>query len=79
MKKLSSLWLNERQIRLINYFLENLNSYTNVTTHQNYNKIARWTATFDLKDLEKKWLLISIKSWKVVNYFPIDDLEEKIR
>jgi hypothetical protein len=39
---------------LINYFLENFDSYTNATTHQNYNKIARPTAIIDLKDLEKK-------------------------
>jgi Fic family protein len=77
-RKFMNLWLNERQIRLLNYFLENPDSYTNTTIHQNYNKISRPTAIIDLKHLEEKWFLISSKSWRNINYYSIENLEDFI-
>ena len=78
LKKLNHLNLNIRQIKLLSYFLENKDSFTNTTIHQNYYKIARWTAISDLKILEKKWFIMSIKSWRYLNYFPIINLRNKI-
>lgn len=78
LKKLIHLNLNDRQNKLINYFLENKDSFTNSTIHQNYYKISRLTSRTDLKELEKRWFIYSIKNWRNVNYFPQDDLEQKI-
>ena len=76
LKKLNHLGLNSRQIKLMSHFLDNKDSFTNATIHQNYYRIARWTSISDLKYLEKKGYIYSIKSWRNVNYFPADNLEE---
>lgn len=77
-KKIIHLRLNDRQNKLINYFLENKDSFTNATIHQNYYNISKKTSISDLKELEKKWFIYSVKSWRNINYFPIESLEEKI-
>lgn len=75
-KKLSHLWLNERQIKLINYFLEKKDSYTTPTIHKRYYNISKPTSISDLKFLEKKGFIYSVKSWRNTNYFPVDNLEK---
>jgi hypothetical protein len=64
---------------LINYFLRNNDSFTNMTTHMNYYNISKKTSILDLKDLLKKWYLYSKKIWRKNNYFPVDNLEELVK
>lgn len=78
LNKLRHLNLNERQKKLLNHFLEKNDNYTNATTHMNYYSISKKTSISDLKDLREKGFILSIKSWRNVNYFPIKDLETKI-
>lgn len=79
LQKLHHLSLNDRQMRLISYFLENKDTFTNSLTHMNYYNISKATAISDLKILEKKWFLYSIKSWRNVNYFPVENLMNKVK
>ncbi len=76
--ELSHLRLNERQNKLIAYFLENPKSYTNNSIHKNYYGIAIDTAKRDLEELLKKWFLSKEKQGKYVNYSPINNLSELI-
>jgi len=77
-KFVSKLWLNERQTKLISYFIKNPESYTNNSIHKNYYWIAIDTAKRDLEDLLKKWFLTKKKQWKYVNYFPVNNLNDLI-
>jgi len=77
-KQLSHLNLNDRQIKLISYFLDNKDSFTNTKIHQNYYNISKKTSISDLKNLETKWFIYSIKSWRNINYFPKDNLEKDV-
>lgn len=76
LKELSKLSLNEREKRLVAYFLQNNDSFTNYITHKNYYNISKPTAISDLKHLEIEWYIYSIKSWRNVNYFPVDNIQE---
>ncbi len=67
---LLNLRLNERQNKLIIYFLENKNWYTNNSIYKNYYLISINTAKSDLEDLLNKWYLKKERSWKYVNYYP---------
>lgn len=73
--ELSHLWLNDRQHKLLAYFLENPKSYTNNSIHKNYYWIAIDTAKRDLEKLLEKWFLKKEKQGKYVNYFPIENLK----
>lgn len=77
-KDLHHLLLNDRQNKLIAYFLENPGSYTNNSIHKNYYGIAIDTAKKDLEELLKKWFLRKAKQWKYMNYFPASNLPELI-
>lgn len=76
MKSLGHLWINDRQMKLISYFLNNKDSYTTATIHEKYYNISKKTSISDLKDLEKKGLIYSLKSGRNINYFPVDNLDE---
>jgi Fic family protein len=76
--ELSHLRLNERQNKLIAYFLQNPKSYTNNSIHKNYYGIAIDTAKKDLEELLKKWFLTKEKQGLYVNYFPLPNLAELI-
>jgi Fic family protein len=76
MSELSHLWFNDRQVKLIGYFLENPKSYTNNSIHKNYYNISINTAKTDLETLNEKWLLNKTKQWRYVNYFPVDNLSD---
>lgn len=78
-KNLAHLDINERQKKLIIYFLENKDSFTNASTHMRYYNISKPSAINDLKDLERKQFVFSTKSWRNMNYFPVDNIEEKIK
>jgi len=76
--ELNYLQLNDRQNKLIAYFLENPKNYTNNSIHKNYYWIAIDTAKRDLEKLLEKWFLSKSKQWKYVNYFPVSNLSELI-
>ncbi len=76
--ELNHLWLNDRQNKLVAYFLENPKSYTNNSIHKKYYWIAINTAKSDLEDLFEKWFLNKKKQWKYVNYFPVNNLGKLI-
>lgn len=76
--ELSYLLLNDRQNKLLSYFLENPKSYTNNSIHKNYYGIAIDTAKRDLEELIKKWFLKKEKQWKYVNYYPLENLKDFI-
>ncbi|NVP17324.1 Fic family protein [Candidatus Gracilibacteria bacterium] len=75
----SHLGLNERQTKLISYFLKNNGSYTNNSIHKNYYGIAIDTAKRDLEYLLEKGFLIKQKQGKYVNYFPVKNLADLIK
>ncbi len=77
-KELYHLWLNDRQNKLIAYFLENPKSYTNNSIHKKYYSIARNTAKRDLEILLEKWFLKLEKQWRYINYFPVQNLSDLI-
>jgi Fic family protein len=72
--ELNHLFLNDRQNKLLAYFLENTKGYTNNSIHKNYYWIAINTAKTDLELLFYKWFLKKEKQWKYVNYYPVEDL-----
>lgn len=76
LKKIAHLKFNERQIKLINYFLDNIDWFTNTTIHMNYYKISKKTSILDLKNLEKEWYIYSVRLWRNINYFPVDNIQE---
>ena len=76
--ELIHLGINDRQIKLVGYFLKNPKSYTNISIHQNYYSIARNTAKADLDGLCTLWLLRKKKQWLYMNYFPVEDIATKI-
>ena len=81
-KNISFLWhlaLNERQMKLIEYFLEKPTSYTNFWIHMKYYGISKSSSINDLKDLVKKWYLKKLKSGRNTNYIPVDNLVEIIK
>ena len=69
------LWFNDRQHKLLAYFLKNINSYTNNSIHKNYYGISINTAKKDLEILLEKWFLYKEKKWKYINYFPVNNLK----
>ncbi|MDQ7022604.1 MAG: Fic family protein [Candidatus Gracilibacteria bacterium] len=76
--ELNYLQLNDRQNKLIIYFLDNPKNYTNNSIHKNYYGIAIDTAQRDLEKLLEKGFLTKIKQGKYVNYFPVPNLSELI-
>ncbi len=74
--ELSHLKLNDRQNKLIGYFMENPKWFTNVTIHKNYYNISINPAKNDLEELLRKWFLIKEKQGKYVNYYPAHNLSE---
>ena len=77
--ELNYLWFNDRQNKLIAYFLENPKDYTNNSIHKNYYQISTNTSKNDLEKLLEKWFLTKEKQWKYVNYFPVSNLSELIK
>lgn len=76
--ELAHLKLNDRQNKLIGYFLQNPKSYTNTTIHKNYYNISVNPAKNDLEILFEKWFLTKEKQGKYVNYYPVPHLSELI-
>lgn len=76
--ELAHLKLNDRQNKLIGYFLENPKGYTNATIHKNYYNISVNPAKNDLDNLLEKGYLTKEKQGKYVNYYPAHNLSELI-
>nr|DAW41980.1 MAG TPA: Fic family protein [Caudoviricetes sp.] len=53
-ENLQQFGYNDRQNKLLTYFLKNPDSYTNAITHQNYYSISKATALKDLTILLEK-------------------------
>lgn len=76
--ELAHLGFNDRQNKLIGYFLENPKSYTNNSLHKNYYNISINTAKSDLEWLYERKFLTRQKQWKYVNYFPVAHFSDLI-
>jgi Fic family protein len=75
--KISSLYgvlLNERQLSVITYFIENPKKYTNNSVYQNQYKVSQNTAKTDLLWLKEIWLLQTKNEWNFINYYPTQAL-----
>ena len=72
-------WFNERQSKLIKYFLTYKDWFVNNFTHKNYYGIAINTAKSDLEWLFEKWFLEKKKIWKFVNYYPTENLYKNFK
>ena len=75
--KISSLYgvlLNERQLSVITYFIENPMKYTNNSVYQNQYKVSQNTAKADLLWLKEIWLLQTKNEWNFINYYPTQAL-----
>ncbi len=62
--------LNERQLSLISYFIENPEKYTNNSVYQNQFKVSKNTAKLDLLWLKDFNLLETRHVGKYTNYYP---------
>ncbi len=68
--------LNERQLRLLQYFYKNKNAFTSIKVYKNINEISRLTAMSDLKKLEQLNFL-TVKRIKRKNiYFPTEKVSK---
>ncbi len=67
-KKCSNL--NDRQIELLQYFLQHPNEYTTFGRHQSYQEVSHVTARKDLLALEEKNYLSSRKKGKHIFFSP---------
>jgi len=68
------LGLNDRQIQVVRYFLQDDSATTSVTTHQNIYGIARMTAVKDLAHLKGLGFLSTRKIGRVVYYYATEKL-----
>ena len=66
--------LNERQISLVYYFIENPDKYTNITMYKNQYLVSPNTAKTDIYWLRDIWLLQSRHIWNFINYYPTNKL-----
>lgn len=67
--------LNERQLSLISYFIENPEKYTNNSVYQNQFKVSKNTAKLDLLWLKDLNLLETRHVGKYTNYYPTKTLQ----
>ena len=71
--------LNERQISLISYFLENPEKYTNNTMYKNQFAVSKNTAKSDLLWLSEIGLLQVKHMGNFINYYPTEKLFNKLQ
>lgn len=76
--ELAHLGFNDRQNKLIGYFLGEPKGYTNNSIHKNYYNVSMNTARTDLNELYSAGFLRRQKQWLYVNYFPVDNLKDLI-
>ena len=68
--------LNDRQIRLLQFYQKNKDEGMSVPAHMNVNEISRATAITDLKTLEQKGFLFKKKIGRKVYYYATDNIEK---
>ena len=66
--------LNERQLTIINYFIDNPEKYTNITVYMNQFKVSHNTAKLDLQWLKDISLLCTKQIGNFINYYPTKKL-----
>lgn len=71
--------LNHRQVALIGYALRTPDATFTFRTHQLSHNIAYQSARTDLLDLESRGLIHSRKAGRTFNFFPVDNLAERLR
>jgi Fic family protein len=68
--------LNDRQKQLIHYVVASANNTSaTITSHQTLNGISRLTADRDLKDLQQKGLLMSVKIGRTYHFYASTNLK----
>jgi len=72
----TSFNLNDRQIKLIQYYHENRNEYTTPTMHMNLFRVSKSTAIRDLQELLKLGFVEKKKSRRSACYFATDKIQD---
>ncbi len=67
---------NERQVKLLQYFNQKMESRTNISAHQKLYFIKKVTAINDLKDLVKNGFLVKRKHGRNVYYYPTEEVNK---
>lgn len=75
----SKYCLNERQIRLLQYYYQNKDERTSLKLHMNINQISKMTAIKDLKILESLGFIRREKIGRTVHYYVTDKINELFR
>jgi Fic family protein len=65
---------NERQIKLLQYLYQNVQSRTNISAHQKLFSVKKLTAINDLKMLIEKGFLVKRKQGRNVYYYPTEKI-----
>lgn len=76
MSSLGHLNINERQMRLIEYFIEKPGSYTNFGIHMQYYGISKSSSLNDLRELVQKGYIKKINSGRNTHYVSAENLTE---
>jgi Fic family protein len=71
--------LNHRQIDVLTSALRNLNEPLRIDVHQNLHGVVYQTARSDLIDLEALGLLIKSKRGNAYEFYPAQDLQERLK
>jgi len=70
---------NERQIKLLQYFIQNREGRTTLETHLNLYGITKGTAATDLKKLADEGYLIKQKNGRNVYYYPAEKIVDLLK
>jgi len=68
--------LNDRQIKLLQYYFENSEEYTTPTMHMNLYQVSKSTAIRDLQELLRQEFVFVKKARKKACYFATDKIKE---
>jgi len=60
----------------LQYYYEDKDARTSMSTHMNINGISKQTAIKDLKELEKSGFLISERKGKRIYYYATDKIKD---
>jgi Fic family protein len=70
--------LNHRQVALLTHALRHPDTHYTVRSHAGSHRVTRQSARTDLQDLEARGLLQSRRSGRAFEFFPVDDLAQRI-